>query len=103
MSRTIAALVGAIVLVSVFSVAQTRRAASPPGTSAAEVSGRYNGRDAYVGGKWTELRYGRPIKRARDLFGPPDFAFTSFASPSWKTLSLCDVQPEAAGTCPRGV
>ena len=31
-------------------------------------------REGYVGGRWIEIRYGRPIKRGRDLFGPSDFA-----------------------------
>jgi hypothetical protein len=65
--------------------AQSRRVASPPGASAAEVVGRYNERDAYVGGKWIELRYGRPIKRGRDLFGPPDFAEAlNDGAPVWR-------------------
>src|SRR5690242_8938324 len=84
-SRTIVARIGAIVLVSAFGIAQTRRVASPSGASAAEVSGHYNERDAYVGGKWIELRYGRPIKRARDLFGPPDFAEAlNDGAPVWR-------------------
>ena len=85
MSRTIAVVAGAILLVSAFGIAQTRRVASPPGTSAAEVSGHYDERDAYVGGKWIELRYGRPIKRGRDLFGPPDFAEAlNDGAPVWR-------------------
>ena len=51
-----------------------RRIASPPGTSAAEILGRHDEREGYVNGKWMEIRYGRPIRRGRDLFGPPDFA-----------------------------
>lgn len=54
--------------------AQGRRIASPPGTSATEILGRHDEREGYVNGKWLEIRYGRPIKRGRDLFGPPDFA-----------------------------
>ena len=26
-----------------------------------------------VGGRWIEMRYGRPLKRGRDLFGLPDW------------------------------
>jgi hypothetical protein len=54
--------------------AQSRRIPSPPGSSATEVGGRYDEREGYVGGRWMEIRYGRPIKRGRDLFGPSDFA-----------------------------
>ena len=85
MSRTITALAGAVALASAVGIAQTRRMASPPGTSAAEVTGRYNERDVYVGGKWIELRYGRPVKRGRDLFGPPDFAEAlNDGAPVWR-------------------
>jgi hypothetical protein len=85
MSRTITALAGALALASAVGIAQTRRMASPPGTSTAEVTGRYNERDVYVGGKWIELRYGRPVKRGRDLFGPPDFAEAlNDGAPVWR-------------------
>ena len=53
--------------------AQPRRIASPAGSSAVEVGGRVDEREGYVGGKWIEIDYGRPIRRGRDLFGPPDF------------------------------
>ena len=52
--------------------AQGRRPASPPGTTATEVAGKYDPKAAeptYIGGKWIEITYGRPIKRGRDLFG----------------------------------
>jgi len=49
------------------------------------VGGRYDERDGYVGGKWLEVRYGRPIKRGRDLFGPPDYAeFLNDGAPVWR-------------------
>jgi hypothetical protein len=59
---------GAIVL------AQGGRPASPTGTSATQVGGKYSkpaGADepVYSGGKWIEVSYGRPIKRGRDLWG----------------------------------
>jgi hypothetical protein len=53
--------------------AQPRRMASPAGSSAVEVGGRWDVREGYVDGKWIEIDYGRPIRRGRDLFGPPDF------------------------------
>ena len=47
--------------------------------------GRYNERGTYVGGKWIEIRYGRPIKRGRDLFGPSDFAEAlNDGAPVWR-------------------
>jgi len=52
--------------------AQERRTASPPGSSATEVGGHFDIRQGYVDGQWIEVRYGRPIKRGRDLFGPAD-------------------------------
>ncbi|MCH7750303.1 MAG: DUF2911 domain-containing protein [Acidobacteria bacterium] len=53
--------------------AQERRIASPAGRAATQVGGRYDVREGYVGGQWIEVRYGRPIKRGRDLFGPDDW------------------------------
>lgn len=52
--------------------AQGRRPASPAGSSAVEVGGKYDPKAAeptYVGGKWIEITYGRPIRRGRTLFG----------------------------------
>lgn len=65
--------------------AQTRKPASPPGSSATQVGGRHDEREGYVDGKWIEIRYGRPIKRGRDLFGAPDFAdFLNDGAPVWR-------------------
>lgn len=65
--------------------AQERRIASPPGRSAIQVGGRHDEREGYVDGRWIEIRYGRPIKRGRDLFGPPDHpAFLSDGAPVWR-------------------
>jgi hypothetical protein len=47
--------------------------ASPRGASAAEVGGHYDVRLGYVEGRWIRVEYGRPIKRERDLFDPPDW------------------------------
>jgi len=68
-----AAAIAALIL-SGSVAAQNRRIASPPGTAATEIGGHYDVREGYVGGHWLELRFGRPIKRGRDLFGPSDFA-----------------------------
>jgi hypothetical protein len=48
-----------------------RRITSPDGHAATEIRGRYQGAEdpVYVGGKWIEISYGRPIKRGRDLWG----------------------------------
>jgi hypothetical protein len=62
-----------------------RRVASPAGASATEVGGRHDEREGYVGGRWLEVRYGRPIKRGRDLFGPPDFVEAlNDGAPVWR-------------------
>ena len=81
------ALVSLIVLLGtgLASLAQDRRLASPTGASSTQVSGKYDERDRYVGGKWLEVRYGRPIKRGRDLFGPSDYAeFLNDGAPLWR-------------------
>ena len=65
--------------------AQTGRIASPPGVSATQVGGRHDEREGYVGGKWIEVRFGRPIKRSRDLFGLPDSAeILNDGAPVWR-------------------
>lgn len=73
------------VLLSAGVMAQSPRVASPAGVSATEVLGRHDQREGYVGGRWLEVRYGRPIRRGRDLFGPPDFADAlSDGAPVWR-------------------
>lgn len=63
----------------------TQRVASPAGSSAVELGGRYDLQRGYVGGKWIEIKYGRPIKRGRNLFGPPDFAdVLADGAPVWR-------------------
>ena len=76
MRRADALAVAIVLLVALGSgaEAQPRRIASPAGSSAVEVGGRFDEREGFVGGKWIEIDYGRPIRRGRDLFGPPDFA-----------------------------
>jgi hypothetical protein len=61
-----------------------RRAASPAGTAATEVLGRYDTTGAepiYRGGKWIEIAYGRPIKRGRDVFGGSGAGYGKVANP----------------------
>ena len=53
-------------------LAQRERPASPEGTAATEVRGKYVGggdEPVYRDGKWIEITYGRPIRRGRDLWG----------------------------------
>jgi hypothetical protein len=66
-------------------VGQSGRIPSPPGSSATQVGGHHDERAGYVGGKWLEVLYGRPIKRGRDLFGPADYPeFLSDGAPVWR-------------------
>ena len=69
--RWIAAAI-AVVAATAAVAAQGGRPASPAGTSATQVGGKYvpgNDGATYQNGKWIEILYGRPIKRGRDLFG----------------------------------
>ena len=62
---------GAICLVamSVRLSAQERRIMSPAGGSATQIGGYYDPVRGFVNGDWIEVRYGRPLKRGRDIFG----------------------------------
>jgi hypothetical protein len=69
----------ALLATGAFVVAQGgARPMSPEGTAQAQVLGRWTkgerpaftlGRENYVGGKWIDITYGRPLQRGRDLFG----------------------------------
>jgi len=72
MTGRVFALAAALMAASVGIAAQGGRPASPAGTAAAQVGGKYvpgNDGQVYQGGKWIEIIYGRPIKRGRVLFG----------------------------------
>jgi hypothetical protein len=85
MRTTLTALVLILAALSASVAAQGTRVASPPGSSATQVGGRFDEREGYIGGKWIEIRYGRPIKRERDLFGPSDFAEAlNDGAPVWR-------------------
>ena len=81
--RDIAAGVAALAIgATVF--AQGRRPASPAGSSATEIGGKYDPKAAeptYVGGKWMEITYGRPIKRGRNVFGGTGAEYGKIANP----------------------
>ncbi len=71
--RTLALGVGVVALTGSLLQGQARKPASPPGTAATQVGGKYvpgKSGQVYQGGKWIEVTYGRPIKRGREnLFG----------------------------------
>ena len=68
-------MMAAVAILVAASLAQTpvRKPASPPGTAATQIGGKYvavQGGQRYQDGKWIEVTYGRPIKRGRqNLFG----------------------------------
>ena len=60
------------------------RPASPAGTAAAQVGGKYvSGSEGpvYQGGKWIEITFGRPIKRGREVFGGSGANYGKVANP----------------------
>lgn len=71
--RNLVVAVSMIALAGLLLQAQGQKPASPPGTAATQVGGKYvPGKmgQTYQDGKWIEVTYGRPIKRGRqDLFG----------------------------------
>jgi hypothetical protein len=72
MTRNVMGAAAAVVMSAAALMAQGNRPASPAGTAATEVQGKYDTSGAepvYKGGKWIEITYGRPIKRGRNLFG----------------------------------
>lgn len=72
MKRYLAVTLCAALALGVAAAGQGQRPASPAGSSAVEVGGHYDPKAAeptYIGGKWIEITYGRPILRGRDVFG----------------------------------
>ena len=79
MLRRVVAGATAIVVTGIaLSGQQPARPMSPEGSTQAQVLGKWTrgerpaftlGRENYVGGKWIEITYGRPLQRGRDLFG----------------------------------
>lgn len=84
MRRKLFGTIAAIAAVTALVAAQERHPASPPGTAAVEVGGKYvPGQEGpvYTGGKWIEVLYGRPIKRGRDVLGGAGPAYGKIANP----------------------
>jgi hypothetical protein len=91
MTRNVIAATIAGMAIGTLVLAQGGRPASPTGTAATEVGGKYEkpaGADepVYTGGKWIEITYGRPIKRGRDLWGSgADYGKMLYAgAPVWR-------------------
>ncbi|MGC4084763.1 MAG: DUF2911 domain-containing protein [Vicinamibacterales bacterium] len=87
MTKTTALTLAAFVACTAMLDAQ-RRITSPDGHAATEIRGHYEGAEdpVYVGGKWIEISYGRPIKRGRDLWGsgPTYGKFLNHGAPVWR-------------------
>ncbi len=90
--------------------AQDARPLSPAGSAATQVAGKYVkpatgraapalGGEAYEGGKWIEITYGRPLKRGRDLWGAgPNYGKAALAgTPIWRAKKriISGVRPNA--------
>ena len=74
MMKRVTMLIGLVSLTILLAGTMTTaqfRAPSPDGLASTETGGRYaGGREPYyVGGKWIEVSYGRPIKRGREVWG----------------------------------
>ena len=82
--RVIAGAAAAALAMSAAIAAQGGRPASPAGSSATQVGGKYvpgSEGPVYQGGKWIEITYGRPIKRGRDLFGGSGASYGKVVNP----------------------
>ena len=81
-------LVLTLCLGCVATLSAQRRVTSPDGHAATEIRGHYEGAEdpVYVGGKWIEISYGRPLKRARDLWGSRGAygRFLNHGAPVWR-------------------
>jgi hypothetical protein len=83
MIRRLIAGSAAVLAMTAFVYAQGGRPASPAGTAATEIGGKYDNaaEPSYKGGKWIEVTYGRPIKRGRDVFGGAGDKYGKVANP----------------------
>src|SRR4030042_823379 len=80
--RTLVVVVSMVAMGGMLSLAQGQKPASPAGTAATQIGGKYvPGKmgQTYQDGKWIEVTYGRPIKRGRqDLFGAGTLIFSNW-------------------------
>ena len=84
MIRKLIAGSAAAFALTMFVFAQGGRQASPAGTAATEIGGKYDPAAAeptYKGGKWIEITYGRPIRRGREVFGGTGDKYGKVANP----------------------
>lgn len=84
MRRKLMATGVAALAMSALVFAQGGRPASPAGTAATEIGGKYDtsgDEPVYKGGKWIEITYGRPIKRGRDVLGGVGDKYGKVANP----------------------
>ena len=90
MSRISFGLAAAVVSVAALAAVPAGAAAqdrplSPPGHAATQVGGTHTVQYGNLHGAWLDVYYGRPIKRGRDLFGPPDWAEAlNDGAPVWR-------------------
>jgi len=102
MTRTLIATGAAVLAMSALVLAQSGRPASPAGTAATEIGGKYDTSGAepvYKGGKWIEITYGRPIKRGRDVFGGSGDTYGKMANPDapvWRAGANVSTQLKTA-------
>jgi hypothetical protein len=83
MMRKLTATLAASLAMTALVLAQGGRPASPTGTAATEIGGKYDNaaEPTYKGGKWIEITYGRPIKRGRDVLGGAGDKYGKVANP----------------------
>ena len=84
MMRKLVTTLAATFAIAAVTLAQGGRPASPAGTAATQIGGKYDPKAAepsYQGGKWLEITYGRPIKRGRDVFGGTGEQYGKVANP----------------------
>src|SRR5471032_1336040 len=84
MTRSLIATGAAALAMTAFAFAQGGRVASPAGTAATEIGGKYDPKAAgpsYKGGKRIEITYARPIVRGRQVFGGTGEKYGKVANP----------------------
>jgi hypothetical protein len=83
MMRKLTATLAITLAAAAVALAQGGRPASPAGTAATEIGGKYDNaaEPSYKGGKWIEITYGRPIKRGRDVLGGTGDKYGKVANP----------------------